>query len=154
MTSPSVAEAFVLDANGFPVSYNGHLITKKTIAYTGAAGLGAQGATTLFTVTGNVIATVFAVCSEDLAGATATIEVGISGNTAALLPQSTATDIDAGEVWVDTGPATIEGVPSDKILTNGTDIIETVATADITNGTITYYCAWVPLDTGASVVAA
>ena len=154
MVSPNVAEAFILDANGNPVSYNGRLVTKKTIAYDGSAGLGAQGATTLFTVTGDVIATVFATCSEALAGASATIEVGITGNTAALLPQSTATDIDAGEVWTDTGPATIEGVPTDKILTNGTDIIETIGTADITDGTITYYCAWAPLAVGASVVAA
>jgi hypothetical protein len=79
---------------------------------------------------------------------------GISGNTAALLAQSTATNIDTGEVWVDTGPATIEAVPGDKILTNGTDIIQTIATADITDGTLTYYCLWVPLTTGASVVAA
>src|ERR1043165_8130978 len=105
---PNVAEAFILDANGNPVSYNGHIVTKKTVAFTGAAGLGAQGATVRFTVTGDVIATVFAVCSEDLAGASATIEVGISGNTAALLPQTTATQIDTGEVWVDTGPATVE----------------------------------------------
>lgn len=151
---PNVAEAFILDANGNPVSYNGHLVTKKTIAYTGAANLGAQGATTLFTVTGDVIATIFAVCSENLAGATATIEAGISGNTAALLAQSTATDIDAGEVWIDTGPATIEAVPADKILTNGTDIIQTIATADITDGTLTYYCLWVPLTSGSTVVAA
>lgn len=151
---PNVAEAFILDANGFPVSFNGHLVTKKTIAYDGSTGKGDQGATTLFTVTGDVLVSVFAVCSESLAGASATIEVGISGNTAALVAQTTATNINAGEVWVDTSPATVESVPADKILTNGTDIIETVGTADITDGTLTYYCMWVPLTTGATVVAA
>lgn len=154
MSAVNTAEAFILDANGFPVSYNGRIVSRKTLAYTGAAGLGAQGATTLFTVTGDVIVTLFAVCSESLAGASATIEAGISGNTAALLAQTTATDIDAGEIWVDTGPATVEPIPGDKILTNGADIIETIGTADITDGTITYYCAWVPLSAGASVVAA
>lgn len=151
---PNVTEVFINDANGRPISYNGHLVTKKTIVYDGTANKGAQGATTLFTVTADVVATLFAVCSEDLVGASATIEAGIAGNTAALLAQSTVTQIDAGEVWVDTGPATIEAVPTDKILTNGTDIIETIATADITDGTITYYCLWVPLAAGASVVAA
>jgi hypothetical protein len=154
MTSPSATEAFILDANGNPVSYNGHLVASKTIAYTGAANLGAQGATTLFTVTGDVAASIFAVCTEDLAGATATIEVGISGNTAALIAQTTATNIDNGEVWATTSPANPLAVPADKVIAAGADIIQTVGTADITDGTLTYYCLWVPLTVGASVVAA
>lgn len=154
MVSPNVAEAFVLDANGNPISYQGMLFTKKTIAYTGAASLGAQGATTLFTVTGDVIATVFAVCSESLAGANATIEVGVSGDTACFIAQSTGTDIDNGEVWVDTAPGKTQPIPAAQVIAGGADIIETIATADITDGTLTYYCAWAPLTVGASVVAA
>lgn len=109
---------------------------------------------TLFTVTGTVLATVFATCGVALEGATATIEVGISGNTAALIAQTTATDIDANEVWIDNAPATVEALPGAKILTNGTDIIQTVGTANITAGTLTYYCLWRPLTDGANVVAA
>ncbi|TQF41166.1 hypothetical protein UNPF46_08580 [Bradyrhizobium sp. UNPF46] len=149
-----VAEAFILDANGNPVSYNGHLVTKKSLAYTGAAHLGAQDATTLFTVTGDVIVAIFAVCTEDLAGASATLEVGIAGNTAALIAQTVGTTIDLGEIWTGTNPPTVASMPADKILTNGTDIIQTIATANVTDGELTYYCLWVPLTAGASVVAA
>lgn len=149
-----VNEAFALDANGNPVTYKGMMVTKKVRAYTGAAGLGAQGAATLFTVTGDIIGTLIAVCSEDLAGALATIEAGIAGNTAALIAQTTATNIDVGEIWVDTGPATIESVPADKIIAAGTDVIETIATADITDGTLIYYLIWAPLSADANVVAA
>lgn len=148
-----VSASFSRDANGIPIGTDG-IIVSKTRAYTGAAGLGAQGASTLFTVTGDVIVNVFAVCTENLAGATATIEIGISGNTAALIAQTTATEIDLGEVWVDNAPATVEALPGAKILTNGTDIIETIATADITDGTVIFYCAWRPLSQDSNLVAA
>jgi hypothetical protein len=109
---------------------------------------------TLFTVTGNVVATVFGVCTVNLAGAGATLEVGIAGNTAALIAQSTATDIDAGTVWIDATPATIQALPSSQIIANGTDIIQTAGTANITAGAITYYCFWRPLSSTGNVIAA
>ena len=114
-----------------------------------------QGASTLFTVTGDVECEVFAVCTVSLSdtGSTGTIEVGISGNTAALIAQTTATDIDEYEVWIDTGPATVETKPSAVILTNGTDVIETVGTEDLTGGGLTYYCRWRPLSATGAVVA-
>jgi hypothetical protein len=149
----SVPDVFQRDGNSVPITGKG-LIASKTLAYTGAANLGAVGATTLFTVTGDVIVNIFAVCSEDLAGATATVEVGISGNTAALIAQTTGTTIDVGEIWATTSPATVLALPSEKILMNGTDIIQTIATANVTDGTLTYYCLWYPLSSDASVVAA
>lgn len=148
-----VDQTFTRDGNHVPITNRGLLAT-KTITYTGAANLGAVGATTLFTVTGPVIVNIFAVCTGDLTGATATVEVGISGNTAALIALTTATEIDTGEVWVDTAPATIEAPLTDKIIGNGQDIIETVATAAVSGGTLTYYCFWTPCSNTASVVAA
>jgi len=148
-----IAGAFSRDANGVPITNKGLVVTKVR-AYTGAAGLGAQGASTLFTVTGDVSIGIFANCSEDLAGANATIEVGISGNTAALIAQTTATTIDNGEIWLDTSPATVENYPTEKLLIAGTDIIETIATNDITDGTLTFYCVWFPFSADANVVAA
>lgn len=144
---------FRRDANGVPITYKG-MIESKVRAYTGAAGLGAQGATTLFTVTGDVMVAIFANCSEDLAGANATIEVGISGNTAALIAQTTATTIDNGEIWLDASPATVENYPTEKLLIAGTDIIETIATADITDGTLTFYAMWIPISEDGNLVAA
>lgn len=148
------ASAFTRDANFVPITTKG-LITSKSITY--AAGTtGAEGATTLFTVTGVVIVTVFAHCTSDLTGANATIEVGISGNTAAVIAQTTATTIDSGEIWDDASPATIEALAnnSEKIVAGGTDIIQTIATAAITGGVLTYYCLWTPVSSDGNVVAA
>lgn len=131
----TITSALRRDANGVPIQVHG-IITSKSVTYT-AAGNGAVGALSLFTVTGDVLATVFGVCSVDLTGI-GTLEVGISGNTAALIAQTTGTGIDAGEVWIDNAPATIEALPSDKILTNGTDVIQTIATDTITAGVITF----------------
>lgn len=141
------------DANYRTIETNEAFVTPLEVALTGAAGAGAVGTVNLFTVTGTVVVSIFAVCSEDLAGATATLEVGIAGNTAGLLAQTLATDIDNGEVWVDNTPATIEAVPSSRVLTNGTDIIGTVGTANITDGTLTFYCLWRPLSNDGNIVA-
>lgn len=149
-----ILSAFSRDANGVPITYKGLIVTKSR-AYDGGSGTGAAGATTLFTVTGDVLVAVFGVCSEDLVSAGGgTVEIGISGNTAALIAQTTATGIDNGEVWVDNSPATVESYPTEKILTGGTDIIETIGTADVTDGTLTMYCVWIPLSSDGNVVAA
>lgn len=149
------SSAFQRDANYVPITTKG-LITSKTITY--AAGTtGAIGATTLFTVTGVVIATVFAHCTDDLtSGGAATIEVGIAGNTAAIIAQTTATAIDSGDIWDDTSPASIEALAnnSEKIVAGGTDIIQTIASNTITGGTLTYYCLWIPVSEDGNVVAA
>lgn len=144
--------SFSRDANRVPITNRG-LVASKTITYVEATS-GATGATTLFTVTGTVIANIFAVCTTNLAGASATIEVGISGNTAALIAQTTGTEIDANEIWVDTAPATVEAPLTDKILTSGTDIIQTIGTAALTGGTLTYYCMFTPVSSDGDVVAA
>lgn len=149
-----ITAAFSRDANGVPIASHG-LVATKSITYA-AATTGATGATTLFTVTGVVAVRVFAVCSTllDEAGATATIEVGIAGNTAALIAQTNAVEIDANEIWVDTAPATIEALPAEKIIGAGQDIIQTIATQAISAGVLTYYCLWIPISSTADLVAA
>lgn len=147
-----ITSTFRRDANNVPIWIDGIVVT-KTITYA-SPGSGDTGATTLFTVTGDVKVTVFAVCSTDLTGDTATIEVGIAGNTAALIAQTTATSIDAAEVWTTATPATVRAVPGAFILTNGTDITQTIATAAITAGKLTFYCLWTPLSDDGNVVAA
>lgn len=110
---------------------------------------------TLFTVTGVVAMKLFGYCTVDLAGATATVEVGTAKNTAGLIAQSTATDIDANELWHDATPdASVElsTVAAEKIVCQS--VIQTVATANITSGSITYVCLWRPLSANATVVAA
>lgn len=149
----SVDASQQIDRNHKTVNSNEAFITSKTLTFDGTA-VGDVGTDALFTVTGAVLLNIIGVCTEDLAGATATLEVGVSGNTAALLAQTTATDIDNGEVWVDTAPATVETLPSVKVIGGGQDIIATTATAAITDGTITFYCLWRPLNSTSKIVAA
>lgn len=136
---------------------------KKTITFTGgtANSTGDYDGTgdpfTIFTVTGNVLVRVLAVCTTNLAGA-ATLEVGITGDTAEILAQvADAESIDAGDLWhdatVDSGCET-SSVLTEKIIVNGADIIGSIGTANITSGVIDFYCYWQPLSEGASVVAA
>jgi len=131
-------------------------IAKRTYSF--AVDAGAQGALAMFTVTGTVLVQVFGVCQLDLAGAGATVELGIAGATAALIAQTTGTDLDQYETWQDAAPEANPG-PVDLtarsfVITNGADIILTIATADLTAGIIDFYCFWTPLSTGAAVVAA
>ena len=108
----------------------------------------------LFTVTGVVEARIFGFCNTLLAGASATLEVGCAGNTAALIAQSTAVDIDANEVWVGTTPGLLaQAFPAQTFVLAG-NVIETAGTANITAGQIDYYCIWRPISSNGSVVAA
>lgn len=146
-----LSAAFNRDANNVPIT-NAGLVTTKSITYA-AATTGATGAHNLFTVTGVVSMQIFAVGGTDLtSGGAATIEVGISGNTAALLAQTTATDIDAGEIWIDNAPATVENLPAARIIR--ASVIETIGTTTITGGSLTYYCVWTPLSEDGNVEAA
>lgn len=110
----------------------------------------------LFTVTGPVLVEVIGYCTTTLEGASATLEVGIAGSTAAFIAQTTATGIAAGEIWHDNSPdAKVEAsTVAVQQLLNNTDIIQTAATANITAGAITYVAYWYPLSPDASVVAA
>lgn len=110
---------------------------------------------TLFTVTGTVFMKLIGLCTADLAGATATVAVGTAKNTAGLIAQSTATDIDVDEIWHDATPdASVEAttVAAEKIVNQ--NVIQTVGTANITSGAIEYVCLWRPLSEGATVAAA
>lgn len=140
--------AFGRDANGVAIQNLG-FTSSKAITYV-AATTGAVGITTLFTVTGTVAVKIFAIASGvDLTGS-GTLEVGISGNTAALIAQTAATVIDVGEFWYDGTPVTV-GVMPNQFLLSGTNIIQTIATNTVTAGTLTYYCLWSPVSNDGNV---
>jgi len=110
---------------------------------------------TLFTVTGTVLVKLFAACETDLAGATATLIVGTAKNTSGLLAITTATDLDQDEIWHDATPdASVElsSVLTEKVVNQ--NVIQTVATADITSGVLRYICIWKPLSADGNVEAA
>jgi hypothetical protein len=120
---------------------------------------GAQGAFTIFQVTGDVyIQQIYGACKTDMdSGGAATIELGIAGNTACFIAQTTATDLDQYELWQDATPEANPGViillGRSWLVQNGTDIILTVGAADLTAGEIVIYCNWVPLSANGNVVA-
>lgn len=88
---------------------------RKSITFTGAAGLGAIGQNTVVTPSGIVlIKKIVPVCVLDLgaSGGAATISLGISTAVASLIAATVATTIDTGEYWVDnTGVATLLALP-------------------------------------------
>jgi hypothetical protein len=159
---------FTRDDNFVPIQTEG-LVTKKTITFLGGTtdawgdDSGALDGGVVFTVTGLVFARVLATCSTSLEGATATIEVGISGDTAIFLPTETATQIDAGQIWVNDAAngtyiivgeeeAAADNLP--KYLLNGNDIILTVKTSNVTAGVLDLYCIWTPISEDGSVIDA
>jgi hypothetical protein len=66
---------------------------------------------------------------------------------------TTATDLDAGEIWHDATPDnSVEAttVAAEKIVNQ--NIIQTAATANISSGVLTYVCLWRPITPNATVV--
>lgn len=137
-------------------SFSGRLVT-KTITFTGAAHLGLSGSDIpLFTVTGQCWVKLFGVCTADLTSSGGTLEIGCTGNTAALVAQTTASTIDAGEIWFSNTPAvgiTASSNITEKLIVGGSDIIGTVGSADITDGSITFYLYFQPLDSTSTITA-
>jgi len=128
--------------------------------YNFTADTGAQAVYTVFTVTGDVLVQVAGLCQVALTtgGGGATIELGISGNTAALIAQTTATDLDQYETWQDAtpeaNPGAVDLTGRTFVIANGADVILTIATADLTAGDIDFVCRWLPISTDGKVVAA
>lgn len=135
---------------------SGILDNKLTKAITYIAGTtGLVASTTLATVTGTVSMSIIAVNTggTTIAGPAATIEVGTALSTAGLLPQITATDYAASEIWHDaTVDSSIElsSVIIQKIVTQ--DILHEIKTAVVTGGTISYYIMWSPISQDGNVV--
>jgi hypothetical protein len=120
---------------------------------------GAAGTYAMFTVTGTVLVEVFGVCQTSLTtgGGAATIELGITGNTAALIAQTLATGLDQYMTWQDAtpeaNPSAVDLTARSFSITNGADINLKITTADLTAGVIDFYCFWTPLSTNGNVVA-
>ena len=149
-----IISSFPRDANRVPIDNLG-IIVRKTIAYDGTSSKGLAGSNDIFTVTGDVAVKILAVCSDDLTvDGAATIEIGITGNTAALIAQTTASNIDKGEIWYDNTPVTVGSLAMGTWnFLSGTSIKEKITTANITGGALTYYLFFVPLSADGNVLA-
>jgi hypothetical protein len=133
---------------------------EKTIAFTGAAGLGLLASPIpIFTLTGrSVMLACFGTCSENFVSAGAgTLTLQFSDGLA-IIPTTTATDLVANDIWVDATPAETVGAAlaaaQKDIVVNGTaatSIIIAVGTADVTDGTLTISLAYQPISSDANV---
>jgi hypothetical protein len=107
----------------------------------------------LFTVSGDVVFKLIAVCETDLTSAGAcNMSVGVVGDTAGIIALTDVTTIDAGEVWTAAAPATKDAAVMSERAT-GQSILATLS-AQVDAGKINFYCIWAPLASGATVIAA
>lgn len=116
-------------------------------------GTGAAGNHTLFTVTGDVLITIFGKCTTNMAGAGADFEVGVTGNTAGLIAQiADVEDLDAGDIYQDASPEVgTVALPSSRIIVGGLDVLLKITNANITGGVVTWYALWRPISSDGSV---
>lgn len=117
---------------------------------------GALDPFTIFTVTGDVVVCVLGVVKTTLVGA-ATLEVGVTNATAAILAQvADATTLAVNEGWYADATASLAELATTRVnvIGGGLDIIGTVGTTDITAGVIDFYCFWRPLSEDGMVTAA
>lgn len=131
----------------------------KTVTFTGAANLGAVGNVPIFTVTGEVAVVLFApTCTVNLgeAAPTATIALGVTSKTTFFVAATTATDIDAGDVWFTITPdINAIAIPTGfKDIWCTENIIGTVAAQNVNAGAIRFDLWWMPLSSDGNVVAA
>lgn len=156
--------SWVGDYQQFPVPFGlieGWYMAKKSITFYGGSGtaalaIGTVGTYGYFTIAGTIEANMVGIVGTNLAGALATISVGVTGDTDALLGISTGTDLDANEVWIATAglassapwtdlvhrPVVICGAASPSIF-------HTVATADVSGGQCDFHLYWRPLEPNA-----
>jgi hypothetical protein len=139
-------------------------LVSKTISAAGTSFTTGASPVTLFNVTGDVVARVFATVQTTVTSTSnnGTLAIGVTGNTGAFLAATTmdGTNLAAGTVWAgDTSPAvkseafsgtSLNGAP----IAGGADIIATVATNSATAGVLVFYCLWYPLSADGDIQAA
>lgn len=136
---------------------------RKTITFTGGAGLGAVGIVTYFSVTGRVlIAMLDPYCSTSLteAAGTATLALGVTSKATLFSVAVNAVNLDAGEYW-DPGGGTPDGV-ANGVKADGTlldvritdDIIATVGAQAVNGGVLEIECLWLPMSANGLLVPA
>lgn len=87
----------------------------------------------------------------------ATISFGTDANATLFLGATTATALDADEIWQSTTPASnVSSIAKSSVIDyviNNDDIGYTIGTSATTAGSIVFHCWWEPLQSGASVSA-
>jgi len=130
--------------------------TRKTLTFTGAAGLGATGAVPLFTITGLVnVSLIVGRCTTSLTSAGGgTLALGVTGATTLFIAATTGTALTTTDkIWASATPQAngIAAPAALKDIVIGQDIIGTVAVANITGGVLEIDCYYLPLSAGAGL---
>ena len=141
-----------IDANSRTINSNEAILVTSEWTFVNTT-TGAQGSHTLFTVTGDVLVTIFGSCTTNMTGSTADFEVGVTGNTAGLIAQIADVEtLDAGDIYQDATPEVgTVALPSSRIIVGGLDILLKITSVTITAGVIDWYCLWRPLSEGANI---
>lgn len=134
---------------------------RKTVTFTGAVGLGAVGAVTVFTITGRILIermVNFCTVLLEEAAPTATIQLDVGATS--LVGVTNAVNIDANEFWIDSGPLT--EAESHKLLASNSifavmtdqNVVLNIAAQNVTAGTIIFDIWYRPITDDGALVAA
>lgn len=111
----------------------------------------------LFTVTGDVIVRMVAVCGTSVESAGGA-NITVVANAVPIIAETDCTTLEAGEIWHDATPdAEVEAVSvlREFIIADGNDISIDVETAkQVDSGVLNFYCIWTGLSSNGAVVAA
>lgn len=116
---------------------------------------------TVATVTGECRVMVVPFIEASISGgADATVALGFTGATTAILGTTTASELDTGEFWQapSSGPAGLNlaylATSSIKdYFVSDDDVLCTIGTAALTTGSVRFYVAWTPLSSDGAVAA-
>lgn len=112
------------------------------------------------TVTGLCRLRIIPECTTSVVGGTnadsGSLALGIKDNTTLSITATTATNLNAIDIWATSGTTHYQGFGDSgyvDIISNGDDVGYTIGTSALTAGVIEFHIWWEPLESGASVVA-
>lgn len=119
----------------------------------------ATGSYTMFTVTGDVLFRVFAICTTTIVtvDTDGTCSLGIAADVDFILPVTVGDLLAAREIWHDAAPdSEIENLSVSRsvIITDGNDVILDLLVDNFTSGALRFYYTWLPLSNDAQVTPA
>ncbi|MCK9518056.1 MAG: hypothetical protein WCY59_01570 [Anaerovoracaceae bacterium] len=110
----------------------------------------------LFTVTGDVIVRLAAVCTTNVESSGG-CNIGVDAGAEPIIADTDCTTLEAGDIWHDASPdKSVEAITVLKefIIANGVDItLDIQSEKKVDSGVINFYCIWTALSATGAVVA-
>lgn len=140
------------DANYVPIQGNNAFLTIAPIVFDQTT-TGAAGIHVLFTITGDVILSIFGMVKEALVdtGSGATISVGDADTTDSILPGSAIISSGGNNIYNSSGFQNVISQIDSDLADNSVNVIYDITGDDIISGTIIFYCTWRPLSQDGNV---